>query len=91
MTKWEFYEALEGEFHYAENKYPGWPTDALLGSAILQKELDTLVQVAFEFHLDALGTSQTETRERMRKAAARVGAMALRFSIALDSYRSKAD
>ena len=78
-----FFEEVAEEYAYAEGKHPGWPYDFIHASAILNEEAGKLTQAC----IDATYSNELRSeaaKARMRKYAARVGAMALRFTEGLN-------
>lgn len=71
------------ELMNAERKFPGFPIDPIHAAAILQEEAGELVQAALQF------TYENGSYIAMRKEAVQVGAMALRFLLHMDNYRSR--
>lgn len=62
----------------AEEKHPRWPRDVVHASAILNEEAGELTQAALDFFY-----KRSPDKERMKKEAAQVGAMAVRFLVEL--------
>ena len=71
--------AIIAELKRAEEKFPGWPDDVVHASAILNEEAGELTQAALDYFY-----GRYTSTDRMKKEAAQVGAMALRFLIGLD-------
>ena len=71
-------ELIFAELAKAETKFPGWPFDVVHGAAILGEEAGELTQAALDFYY-----SREMSIEKMRKEAAQVGAMAIRFLVSL--------
>ena len=74
----KFTEDLTLEYCKAEQKHPGWPDDAIHASAILNEEAGKLTQACIDYTYNHI--PREEAKKRMLMYAARVGAMALRFS-----------
>lgn len=78
-----FLSLLEAELERAIKVHPQWPTDAIHASAILNEEAGELTQAAIDFHF------YVDDRQRMREEAIQIGAMALRFLLNIDRYKSE--
>jgi len=83
-TKAAFLSQVNEEYAYAEKKHPGWPSDAIHASAILNEEAGKLTQACIDARYHNDGLSPENPKARMLRYAARVAAMALRFAEGLD-------
>lgn len=78
-----YFSDLLLEYAKAEAKHSGWPSDVIHASAILNEEAGKLTQACIDATYSC-GLSSEDDKARMRRYAARVGAMALRFTEGLD-------
>ena len=76
--KEKFSADLTFEYCKAEQKHPSWPDDAIHASAILNEEAGKLTQACIDYNYNHI--PREEAVRRMLEYAARVGAMAMRFS-----------
>lgn len=66
----------------AEAKFPGFPTDPVHAAAVVAEEAGELVQASLDY-----AYCRSSTHDRMEKEAAHVGAMAIRFLLAVDDMK----
>jgi len=69
------------ELELAKKKWPKWVIDPVHASGILNEEAGETMQASLDF------CYSNGSIEQMKKEAAQVGAMAIRFLENLDSYR----
>ena len=72
-----FMKDVAGEYRTAVAKCPDWPVDAIHATAILSEEAGKLTRSAND-HVHGL-TPDVDTRENIKRYAARVTAMAFRI------------
>lgn len=73
------------ELDKAEQKHPKWPTDPIHAAAILAEESGEVVKASIDFYYTA-GHHETLLGE-LDKELMQVGAMAIRTSLNIDSYK----
>lgn len=72
-------EYIFQELRAAEKKHPGWPTDLVYASAILNEEAGELTQAVLDYSFKP--EHDPELLEKVMREAAQTGAMAMRFLI----------
>lgn len=78
---------IEKELEFANANHPGWPTDAVHASAILNEEAGKLTQACIDHEYNNASSSYDSMPfTRMRKKAVSTAAMAIRFLQGMNSY-----
>ena len=80
MTRHEALELILNELETAREKHPDWPDDKIHATAILIEEAGELLQAANDHeHCTKHEVCKQIVINRMKLAAAKVGAMSMRF------------
>jgi NTP pyrophosphatase (non-canonical NTP hydrolase) len=74
---------IQHEFEKAEHKFPGFPIDPVHAAAVLQEEAGELVQATLQL------TYENGSIDAVKKEAAQVGAMAIRFLVNLENMQCR--
>ena len=83
MNGGEIIELIRAEVERAMQKHPAWPNDPVHAAAIVSEEAGELTRAANRFYCRDYGTV-----EEMEKEAVQTGAMAYRFLLNLETYKS---
>lgn len=76
-------ESIEAEVERAVAKFPTWPTDPLHALGVLQEEVGELQKEVLQLTYEP----EKSSREKVKREAEQVAAMAFRFLASLEHYR----